>query len=151
MQGEEGRRSTHGAGAGSQQRFVFRWNRRGPAGNSYSWPDAVAEKVLRSFHEKVGLFEFTRLNYLAGAVYAECARALMRERSLKPGDLEVIGFDGQTIYQEPPEHEKCPRRLRPHPGPLSPCTCFRDRNRRRADYASSWAAHMRLRARSERA
>jgi anhydro-N-acetylmuramic acid kinase len=74
------------------------------AGNSYDWPDAVAEQVLRSFENKISLFELNRLNYLAGAVYAECARKFMAEQKLKPGDIEVIGFDGQTIYQEPPVH-----------------------------------------------
>ena len=83
------------------------------AGNSYAWPDAVAEKVLRAFDNKLSLFELCRLNYFAGAVYAEAARSLMREVKVKPGELEVIGFDGQTIYQEPPEHAKlaeCRRR-----------------------------------------
>lgn len=74
------------------------------AGNSYAWPDPVAEQVLRSFENKISLFELNRLNYLAGAVYAQSARAFMREQNLKPGDVEVIGFDGQTIYQEPPVH-----------------------------------------------
>jgi anhydro-N-acetylmuramic acid kinase len=73
-------------------------------GNSYAWPDAVAEQVLKSFENKISLFELNRLNYLAGAVYAECARNFMREQKLKPGDVEVIGYDGQTIYQEPPVH-----------------------------------------------
>jgi len=75
-------------------------------GNSYDWPGSVADIVLRSFENKVSLFEFCRLNYLAGAVYAESARALMREAGVKPGELEVIGFDGQTIYQEPPVHAR---------------------------------------------
>jgi anhydro-N-acetylmuramic acid kinase len=74
------------------------------AGNSYAWPEAVAELVLRSFENKVTIFELNRLNYLAGAVYAQSARAFMDEHGLKPGDVEVIGFDGQTIYQEPPVH-----------------------------------------------
>ena len=73
-------------------------------GNSYDWPKPVADMVLRSFENKISLFELNRLNYLAGAVYAESARAFMREMGLKPGDVEVIGFDGQTIYQEPPVH-----------------------------------------------
>ncbi len=30
----------------------------------------------------------------------------MREAGVKPGDVEVIGFDGQTIYQEPPIHAR---------------------------------------------
>jgi anhydro-N-acetylmuramic acid kinase len=74
------------------------------AGKSYDWPDAVAELVLRSFENKISLFELNRLNYLAGAVYAQSARAFMREHALKPEDIEVIGYDGQTIYQEPPIH-----------------------------------------------
>jgi anhydro-N-acetylmuramic acid kinase len=73
-------------------------------GKSYDWPDAVGEIVLRSFENKISLFEFNRLNYLAGAVYAQSARAFMQEQGLKPGDVEVIGYDGQTIYQEPPVH-----------------------------------------------
>ena len=74
------------------------------AGNSYQWPEAVGQQVLKSFENKISLFELNRLNYLAGAVYAESARAFMREQGLKPGDVEVIGYDGQTIYQEPPVH-----------------------------------------------
>lgn len=73
-------------------------------GKSYDWPGAVGEIVLKSFENKISLFELNRLNYLAGAVYAQSARAFMREHGLKPGDVEVIGYDGQTIYQEPPVH-----------------------------------------------
>jgi anhydro-N-acetylmuramic acid kinase len=73
-------------------------------GNSYDWPKPVAEMVLRAFENKVSLFEFNRLNYLAGAVYAESARSLMREAGVTGKDIEVIGYDGQTIYQEPPVH-----------------------------------------------
>lgn len=76
------------------------------AGNSYAWPASVAEKVLRAFDNQLSVFELCRLNYLAGAVYAESARSLMRELSITPDQLEVIGFDGQTIYQEPPEHDR---------------------------------------------
>jgi anhydro-N-acetylmuramic acid kinase len=75
-------------------------------GNSYQWPDAVAEKVLKSFENKISIFDLCRLNYLAGAVFAESARSLMRELNVKPESLEVIGFDGQTIYQEPPVHAR---------------------------------------------
>ena len=73
-------------------------------GKPYDWPQPVAEIVLKSFENKISLFELNRLNYLAGAVYAQSARAFMRENDLKPGDVEVIGYDGQTIYQEPPIH-----------------------------------------------
>ncbi len=73
-------------------------------GKSYDWPDAVGQIVLKSFENKISIFELNRLNYLAGAVYAQSARDFMKEHGLKPGDVEVIGYDGQTIYQEPPVH-----------------------------------------------
>mgnify|MGYP006281705275 FL=1 len=76
------------------------------AGQSFDWPKSVAEMVLKSFENNISIFELTRLNYLAGAVYAESARDFMRSHGLKPGDVDVIGFDGQTIYQEPPEHHR---------------------------------------------
>ncbi|WP_432350077.1 anhydro-N-acetylmuramic acid kinase (plasmid) [Shinella yambaruensis] len=71
------------------------------AGRSYDWPEAVAKGVLRAFDNKLSIFELCRLNYTTGAVYAECARSLMREQGWKPEDIAVIGYDGQTIYQEP--------------------------------------------------
>jgi anhydro-N-acetylmuramic acid kinase len=70
-------------------------------GRSYDWPEAVAKDVLRAFDNDLSIFELCRLNYTAGAVYAESARALMREMKLTPDDVAVIGYDGQTIYQEP--------------------------------------------------
>lgn len=70
-------------------------------GRSYDWPEAVAKDVLRAFDNKLSIFELCRLNYTTGAVYAECARAFMREMNLKSEDVAVIGYDGQTIYQEP--------------------------------------------------
>jgi len=73
-------------------------------GNSYDWPKPVAEQVLKSFENKISIFELNRLNYLAGAVYGQSARSFMRESGLEPGDVEVTGFDGRTIYQEPPIH-----------------------------------------------
>ena len=76
------------------------------AGRSYEWPPAVAHDVLRAFENKLDLFEFCRLNYTVGAVYGECARSLMQEEQLSPGDVEVIGYDGQTIYQEPADRPR---------------------------------------------
>lgn len=73
-------------------------------GLSHDWPKNVGERVLASFQNEVGLFEMTRLNYLAGAVYAEAARELMKRNNLAPEDVFVIGFDGQTVYQEAPDH-----------------------------------------------
>jgi len=73
------------------------------AGKTVDWPEAVAKQVLEAFENKLTIFELCRLNYVAGALYAEAARSLMRETKTEPKDLSVIGFDGQTIYQEPPD------------------------------------------------
>jgi 1,6-anhydro-N-acetylmuramate kinase len=61
----------------------------------------VADQVLAAFENKLSIFERCRLNYVAGALYAEAARSLMRETQTTPEALSVIGFDGQTLYQEP--------------------------------------------------
>lgn len=77
-------------------------------GLSYDWPDSVAERVLRAFTGDITVFELTRLHYEAGAVYADATRALMEKNALTGADVAVIGYDGQTIYQEPPRPELVP-------------------------------------------
>jgi anhydro-N-acetylmuramic acid kinase len=71
------------------------------AGKTAPWPHKIAEQVLASFENRLTIFELCRLNYVAGALYAEVARSLMRETQTSPEKLAVIGYDGQTIYQEP--------------------------------------------------
>jgi anhydro-N-acetylmuramic acid kinase len=73
------------------------------AGKTVEWPSSVADQVLAAFENKLSIFELCRLNYVAGALYAEAARSLMRETGTTPEALAVVGFDGQTIYQEPPD------------------------------------------------
>ncbi|WP_242615705.1 anhydro-N-acetylmuramic acid kinase [Sphaerotilus mobilis] len=46
------------------------------------------------------------MNDVVGAVFAEAALSLMKARKLKPQDVAVIGYDGQTVYQEPPERDR---------------------------------------------
>jgi anhydro-N-acetylmuramic acid kinase len=76
------------------------------AGKTIAWPQKIAEKVLASFENKLSIFELCRLNYVAGALYAEAARSLMRETGTSAEDLAVIGYDGQTIYQEPADQAR---------------------------------------------
>ncbi len=72
-------------------------------GISLDWPKEVEVDVLAAFSNTLSLFELTRLNYVVGAVFAEAATTLMRKHDLGPEQVEVIGYDGQTVYQEPPE------------------------------------------------
>lgn len=71
------------------------------AGKTVDWPGSVAQQVLASFENKLSIFELCRLNYVAGALYADVARSLMKETGTTSEALDVIGYDGQTIYQEP--------------------------------------------------
>ncbi|GKZ28011.1 hypothetical protein AbraCBS73388_008743 [Aspergillus brasiliensis] len=41
---------------------------------------------MKAFENELSLFDMTRANYAAG-----------------PEDIDVVGYDGQTVYQEPPE------------------------------------------------
>jgi anhydro-N-acetylmuramic acid kinase len=76
------------------------------AGKTVEWPQRIADQVLAAFENKLSIFELCRLNYVAGALYAQAARSLMRETRTTPEALAVIGFDGQTIYQEPADQSR---------------------------------------------
>ena len=75
-------------------------------GKSYEWPEKVANRVRQAFVEEIGIFELTRLNYYVGAFFARCAKDMMDRHNLKGEDVEVIGLDGQTIFQEPPDYTR---------------------------------------------
>jgi anhydro-N-acetylmuramic acid kinase len=75
------------------------------AGGSYDWPDSVKEIILKAFDNKVDMIGLNRLNYIAGAVFAEKAVQFMKENNINPLDVKVLGLDTQTIYQEQPDHK----------------------------------------------
>jgi anhydro-N-acetylmuramic acid kinase len=70
------------------------------------WPEQLQALILRAFDNKLTIFEIPRLNYVAGALSAEAANALLEKAGVKPEDVDVIGYDGQTVYQEPPNRHK---------------------------------------------
>lgn len=70
------------------------------------WPEALREQVVRAFDNKLSIFELTRLNYAAGAIYATAVQKLLAENGLTPADIDVVGYDGQTVYQEPLDKDK---------------------------------------------
>ena len=73
---------------------------------SIDWPEDIQQQVLAAFDDTLGIFKLTRLNYVCGAVFAQAASELMKKHNLTGKDIDVIGYDGQTIYQEPPEHDQ---------------------------------------------
>ncbi|GKZ50882.1 hypothetical protein AbraIFM66951_004574 [Aspergillus brasiliensis] len=50
------------------------------------WPVELQSSIMKAFENELSLFDMTRANYAAG-----------------PEDIDVVGYDGQTVYQEPPE------------------------------------------------
>jgi anhydro-N-acetylmuramic acid kinase len=74
------------------------------AGSSYKWPQKIERMVFNAFENKLDIYSLTRLNYMVGAVFADCARKFMDEKGIDPLNVTVIGLDGQTIYQEQPNH-----------------------------------------------
>lgn len=75
-------------------------------GLTVDWPLHLQSQILKAFNNELTIFEMTRVNYVAGALYAEATKELMAKNGLKPEDIYVIGYDGQTIYQEPVDREK---------------------------------------------
>lgn len=75
------------------------------AGGSYDWPDSAKEIILKAFDNKVDMVGLNRLNYIAGAVFAEKAVQFMKENNINSADVKVLGLDTQTIYQEQPDHK----------------------------------------------
>ncbi|KAJ8127758.1 hypothetical protein O1611_g5881 [Lasiodiplodia mahajangana] len=70
------------------------------------WPEELRSLVVRAFENELTIFELTRLNYAAGALYAEATNNLLAKNGLSAEDVDVVGYDGQTIYQEPPDRSK---------------------------------------------
>src|SRR5438093_4015688 len=75
-------------------------------GLAYDWPKAVEAQILPLFEGNATVFELTRINYVAGAVYAKAAQALIARTRADPAQVLCIGVDGQTIYQEAPDRPR---------------------------------------------
>ncbi|OCT49387.1 Anhydro-N-acetylmuramic acid kinase [Cladophialophora carrionii] len=75
-------------------------------GISEQWPEELQPLVLKAFANELSIFDLCRLNYAAGAAYAELTSKLLKKTGLKPAEIDVVGYDGQTIYQEPPDQDK---------------------------------------------
>ena len=69
----------------------------------FPWPDNVHAAVLKAINLEMGIAELCRLNFVVGATFATYVNALLEKAGVDPSQVLVIGVDGQTIYQEPPE------------------------------------------------
>jgi len=75
-------------------------------GGSYDWPDKIAHMVQDAFYNKMDMPGLMRLNYIVGAAMAEAVRAFTKANGIDTRQVEVLGVDGQTIYQEQPDHAR---------------------------------------------
>ena len=75
-------------------------------GLTVDWPLELRTQIMLAFDNSLTLFEMCRVNYAAGALFAEAVNSLLLKADLKPEDIDVIGYDGQTVYQEPPDRPK---------------------------------------------
>ncbi|OAL35445.1 hypothetical protein AYO20_05295 [Fonsecaea nubica] len=75
-------------------------------GISEPWPEELQSDILRAFSNDLPVFDLCRLNYAAGAAYAEITNKLLDKVGMVPEDIDVVGYDGQTVYQEPPDRDR---------------------------------------------
>lgn len=72
----------------------------------YSWPDTVHQDVLKAINLNMGISELCRLNFVVGATFAMFVNRLLKDTGVEASEVAVVGVDGQTIYQEPPESSR---------------------------------------------
>ncbi|AJS58221.1 anhydro-N-acetylmuramic acid kinase [Paenibacillus sp. IHBB 10380] len=66
------------------------------------YPVEVREGIFELFDpEKATVDKIGCMNMLLGELYAEAALSVIAKAELAPGDIEVIGSHGQTIYHAP--------------------------------------------------
>lgn len=70
------------------------------------WPEKLQQLIMKAFENELTIFEMTRANYAASAVYAEATNALLAKAGIEPEEVDVLGYDGQTVYQEPLERKR---------------------------------------------
>lgn len=75
-------------------------------GITYEWPKDIHEQIIKAIKLEMSISDLTRLHYVVGAVYGEAVNALLKKCSMSADEIDVIGVDGQTIYQETPFRER---------------------------------------------
>ena len=66
------------------------------------YPARVREKIFTLFRpETATVDKVGYMNFLLGELYARSALSVIEKAGLKPGDVDLIGSHGQTIWHEP--------------------------------------------------
>ena len=68
----------------------------------HPYPDALAEELAEIIATQRGQLEdLGQLDAAVGEVFADAARALLRESGIEPGAVRAIGSHGQTLHHSP--------------------------------------------------
>ncbi len=101
MEGEDPMEEGHpGAGGGPLRVKLLAFENR-------PYPEAVREQIFALFRPETSTVDrIGYMNFLLGEIYAQSALSVIRKAGLAPGDVDLIGSHGQTIWHEPVPCEK---------------------------------------------
>ena len=69
---------------------------------TYPYPGALREEVFSLFDPRTSTVDrVCHMNFVLGEFFADCALRLISEEGLSPGEVDLIGSHGQTIYHIP--------------------------------------------------
>jgi len=69
---------------------------------TYPYHAAVRERLFRLFEDGAsGLSEASELNMLVGHLFADAVNGIIGEAGLDPGEIDLIGSHGQTVWHQP--------------------------------------------------
>ena len=72
--------------------------------HSHPFEAEVRDRIFDLFQPETSrVDELCQMNFLIGEVFAEAGLAVIREAGLEPGEVDLIGSHGQTIYHLPPQ------------------------------------------------
>lgn len=69
---------------------------------AYAFPAEMRRRLFEAFDPaRARIDQICNLDFLMGELFAEAALSLMRSRNLDPGEVDLIGSAGQTIWHDP--------------------------------------------------
>ena len=69
---------------------------------TYPYPATVRERLFTLFKDGAsGLSEASELNMLVGHLFADATDGIIGEAGLDPGEIDLVGSHGQTVWHQP--------------------------------------------------
>ena len=83
-------------GSGIQTKLVFK------AGKSFDYPQQLKTSLLAFMRQSsFSAKDFSQLNFYLAQIWAGMVKQFLRENKLSPGQIDLIGSHGQTIWHQP--------------------------------------------------